>query len=557
MAGGYSDSQLVAKANAIGSQTEENSIDPQMIADMFKDLIMSKYNKDMPLIKGDTGDAGPSAYQVWLALGNSGTAQEYVESLKGEDGDPGPSAYEAWLSLGNVGTEQEFIDSLRGDDGDPGPSAYQVWLALGNVGSPQDFADNLKGEEGDLGPSAYEAWLALGNTGTEQEFIDSLKGDEGTSGEFREFENKLQWRLRPEDAWIDLIFLNNPLNPDRFSIDVVTGELDIMIDEEPTAASEKMIPSRVLHGLFSNALGLTPGFVPAVHPFGLTSVRRVMIRNNRAIITRSSGGTRIASSHDGLFFTAAEPGATTGSALLGLIEADGVWIVTGDTASQRSTDGGYTWENMTIPDSRILTQVAYGSKVLVAAANNGIGQRALRSVDLGVTWTLATSVENDNSYSGCAYAYGNFYLLASSGTGRVQRSTDLGVTFAAVTVPTGNWNRATPYRGKVVFSSGGGAGNKIAVSSDHTGTSFTSVSNGFNSENITSIKQIGRWLYTTSSSGRILRTDDLVNWEVIAELGVALDDIDGGYINNVPVIMVVASTGDNRVFTSVQLLLGT
>jgi hypothetical protein len=124
-----------------------------------------------------------------------------------------------------------------------------------------------------------------------------------------------------------------------------------------------------------------------------------------------------------------------------------------------------------------------------------------------------------------------------------------------VTVPTGNWNRAAAFMGKVVFSSGGGSGNKIAVSADHTGTSFTSVTNGFNADNITSIRQIGRWLYTTSAGGRILRTKDLITWELVAELGVALDDIDGGYINNVPVLVAVASSGDNRVFTSVQSIL--
>ncbi|MDG1393582.1 MAG: hypothetical protein P8P55_02000 [Flavobacteriaceae bacterium] len=44
----------------------------------------------------------------------------------GEDGEPGvsgeegPSAYEIWLDLGNTGTEQEFIDSLKGADGEDG-----------------------------------------------------------------------------------------------------------------------------------------------------------------------------------------------------------------------------------------------------------------------------------------------------------------------------------------------------------------------------------------------------------------------------------------------------
>jgi len=38
----------------------------------------------------------------------------------GAPGDDGISAYEVWLALGNTGTEQEFIDSLKGADGEDG-----------------------------------------------------------------------------------------------------------------------------------------------------------------------------------------------------------------------------------------------------------------------------------------------------------------------------------------------------------------------------------------------------------------------------------------------------
>jgi len=39
-----------------------------------------------------------------------------TDSLNGEDGGSGLSAYEVWIGLGNTGTEQEFIDSLTGED---------------------------------------------------------------------------------------------------------------------------------------------------------------------------------------------------------------------------------------------------------------------------------------------------------------------------------------------------------------------------------------------------------------------------------------------------------
>mgnify|MGYP000005837422 CR=1 FL=1 len=75
---------------------------------------------EIPGPDGAPGDDGISAYEVWLALGNTGTEQEFIDSLKGADGDDGISAYEVWLALGNTGTEQEFIDSLKGADGEDG-----------------------------------------------------------------------------------------------------------------------------------------------------------------------------------------------------------------------------------------------------------------------------------------------------------------------------------------------------------------------------------------------------------------------------------------------------
>ena len=76
-------------------------------------------------IPGPPGEAGDSAYQVWIDEGNTGTEQEFLDSLKGTDGDPGEgtegkSAYEVWIELGNTGTEQDFIDSLVGPIGEPG-----------------------------------------------------------------------------------------------------------------------------------------------------------------------------------------------------------------------------------------------------------------------------------------------------------------------------------------------------------------------------------------------------------------------------------------------------
>jgi|GEM_PF-2803990 len=53
---------------------------------------------------------------------------------KGDKGDPGPA--------GKIGPAGK--DGLNGHDGKDGKSAYQTWLDLGNTGSEQDFIDSLK-----------------------------------------------------------------------------------------------------------------------------------------------------------------------------------------------------------------------------------------------------------------------------------------------------------------------------------------------------------------------------------------------------------------------------
>jgi hypothetical protein len=170
---------------------------------------------------GANGAAGISAYQLWILLGNTGDEQDFINSLignpgnngyigetglsgpqgtSGTDGEPGKSAYELWLEAGNTGTSEEFLDSLLGDNGAPGLSAYQLWLELGNEGSEEDFLNSLTGIQGIAGVdgicldgtngtdgvnglSAYEVWLLDDHAGeTESDFFASLVGPAGATG---------------------------------------------------------------------------------------------------------------------------------------------------------------------------------------------------------------------------------------------------------------------------------------------------------------------------------------------------------------------------------------
>lgn len=98
---------------------------------------------------GKDGEAGKSAYQIWLDAGNTGSEQEYLDSLKGADGEPGKngeagkSAYQVWLDAGNTGTEAEYIASLKGADGEPGKDGSQ-----GPQGEP--------GKDGEQGPQGIQ-----------------------------------------------------------------------------------------------------------------------------------------------------------------------------------------------------------------------------------------------------------------------------------------------------------------------------------------------------------------------------------------------------------------
>lgn len=112
-----------------------------------------------------TGADGKSAYEIWLELGNTGSKQDFIDSLQGQ---PGPQGQ----------------DGQNGQDGANGKSAYDLWLQQGNVGSESDFIAAIQGEPGepgspgipgDPGKSAYQIWLDEGHTGTESDFLQWLR----------------------------------------------------------------------------------------------------------------------------------------------------------------------------------------------------------------------------------------------------------------------------------------------------------------------------------------------------------------------------------------------
>lgn len=77
------------------------------------------------------------------SLAHAITDLEQSGGGKGEKGDDGASAYDIWLSEGNVGTESDFIASLKGEKGEKGEK--------GDTGDKG--ADGAPGEAGEKGES--------------------------------------------------------------------------------------------------------------------------------------------------------------------------------------------------------------------------------------------------------------------------------------------------------------------------------------------------------------------------------------------------------------------
>ena len=92
------------------------------------------------------------AYQSGLAIGPKG--------------DDGLSAYEVWLAQGNVGTEQDFLDSLKGEPGDEGDgSALAIHEQTYDHTKIDDFAawlatNPLAGYLTEETDPVFQAWLA-------------------------------------------------------------------------------------------------------------------------------------------------------------------------------------------------------------------------------------------------------------------------------------------------------------------------------------------------------------------------------------------------------------
>lgn len=187
---------------------------------------------------GQDGAPGASAYDLWLAQGNTGSVTDFLRSLKGEQGEPG---LQGAPGVGIAGITQTsdttFLVTLTDgsaesitmptpdaaitrtiesiEAGDEVSSLVVTWTDGSEdtviLRTPQPTGDGAyddtqiraeiqglsealetisltpgpqgePGEPGRDGASAYDLWLNQGNTGDIQDYIASLKGEPGEPG---------------------------------------------------------------------------------------------------------------------------------------------------------------------------------------------------------------------------------------------------------------------------------------------------------------------------------------------------------------------------------------
>lgn len=83
----------------------------------------------------------------WLASLKGDRGETGLQGIQGEKGDKGDTGEQGEKGdTGDTGAK-----GSKGDTGADGKSAYDVWLAQGNSGTETDFLNSLKGEKGDKG----------------------------------------------------------------------------------------------------------------------------------------------------------------------------------------------------------------------------------------------------------------------------------------------------------------------------------------------------------------------------------------------------------------------
>jgi len=178
-------------------------------------------------LQGAPGEAGDTPYiqdgTWWIDGTDTGikaVAEDGITPVIGQNGN--------WFVDGNdTGIQAE------GQPGQEGKSAYQIWLDAGNTGTEQDFLDSLQGTDGDPAPEpgfrTVESGPVVGDSFIESENITDASFrttfEKATAGP-----QVLQWRQTPQDDWVTLTQIPTNADTTLYEYEAYTGALTPLND---------------------------------------------------------------------------------------------------------------------------------------------------------------------------------------------------------------------------------------------------------------------------------------------------------------------------------------
>lgn len=144
--------------------------------------------------QGPQGEQGPSG-------------KDGENGKDGIDGTDGQSAYELWLALGNQGTEQDFLDSQKGETG-AGLTNRHEWVG-GRLYNPGDYVFALGSSSASSMwflrlDEPYVSFLPPNEDMDSWSEFEAPAGADGKSVQLQKTETHIQWRQTGGD-WTDLI----------------------------------------------------------------------------------------------------------------------------------------------------------------------------------------------------------------------------------------------------------------------------------------------------------------------------------------------------------------
>lgn len=133
---------------------------------------------------GKDGENGKSAYQIWLEQGNTGSEQDYLNSLKGKDGKNGVDGVDGYTPIKGI----DYFDGKDGTNGKDGTPAYfYVRYSANANGNPMTTSPQANTEymgtantTSPTAPTSYSAYTWVKIKG--KDGIDGVDGVDGTNG---------------------------------------------------------------------------------------------------------------------------------------------------------------------------------------------------------------------------------------------------------------------------------------------------------------------------------------------------------------------------------------